>query len=631
MNSLLQFTASAPQAAEPSAAARPLPGKKPDISSKLALWCLFWLALAAAPTAHAELTPQQRALDFENLAAQYAKLYGPYEWKRDLLNFDLYNLDPWRRRVREAKSDLEYFEIAAQYVASLQDTHSSLVLPSNFVAFIPISVDVFDGKYLIDALSRAQLPLAQYPFVVGDEVISIDGRPANELVEEFMKLEGFGNPIATRRLAASRLFQRVGAFQPRAHEVGDQATIRIRRVATGTVEEYRIPWTKQGVPLTSGANLPPLQFGAKPTRGTATDPDPLQPESASEPLGRTLLKQLQNRSISKDRARIIGFGTRSPFFPLPTGFQVRKGSLASHFHLSGLFQAEGKRIGYLRFPNFSPPNTNAAINELAEEVAFFQANADGVIIDITRNTGGGCYGEIAAQFLIPYRFRTVADEIRPNRIMITQLEAALANPIGLEAWEIALLRRMYNDLTTAFAENRGRTGPIPACNLDLDIDPIRFTDGTLFALTKPMLVLVDELTISFGDSMAQMLSDAKRGTLFGLRTNGAGASVLDANPGGITEATISYAWTIGLRQQPVSAPGYPRTAYYENVGIWPDIIYDVMTEENLRNSYRPYVQAFTQAMLQEIAKGARTTSTLDEGTDPSSNPVNPTIPQQEEK
>ena len=37
-----------------------------------------------------QMTPEQRLFDFEHLAAQYAKFYGPYEWKRDVIGFDAY-------------------------------------------------------------------------------------------------------------------------------------------------------------------------------------------------------------------------------------------------------------------------------------------------------------------------------------------------------------------------------------------------------------------------------------------------------------------------------------------------------------------------------------------------------------
>src|SRR5262245_34062182 len=81
----------------------------------------FWLA---GGVLSAQLLPEQRAIDFQGLAALYAKRYAPYDWKRQAFGFDLFNIQPWLDRVRTAKDDLEFYEIEAEYVASLQDTHS---------------------------------------------------------------------------------------------------------------------------------------------------------------------------------------------------------------------------------------------------------------------------------------------------------------------------------------------------------------------------------------------------------------------------------------------------------------------------------------------------------------------------
>ncbi len=78
--------------------------------------------------------------------------------------------------MRSAKDDLEYYEIASQYVAQLQDTHSTYRVPSSFVANLGITVDIYDGKVLIEQINRTLLPQAKFPFSVGDEVISVDGK-----------------------------------------------------------------------------------------------------------------------------------------------------------------------------------------------------------------------------------------------------------------------------------------------------------------------------------------------------------------------------------------------------------------------------------------------------------------------
>src|SRR5687768_11802106 len=46
----------------------------------------------------------------------YAKNYGPYEWKRDALGFDLMRLTPWLQRVHHS-DDLDFQEALIEYVA----------------------------------------------------------------------------------------------------------------------------------------------------------------------------------------------------------------------------------------------------------------------------------------------------------------------------------------------------------------------------------------------------------------------------------------------------------------------------------------------------------------------------------
>src|SRR5215813_234178 len=111
----------------------------------------------------AQLLPEQRLQDFQNLAALYAKRYAPYDWKKQAIGFDLFDLKPWLARVQAAKDDLEFFEIEAEYVAKLQDTHSSFSMTSSFRANLGITVDIYDGKVLIDTINRIQLPAATYP------------------------------------------------------------------------------------------------------------------------------------------------------------------------------------------------------------------------------------------------------------------------------------------------------------------------------------------------------------------------------------------------------------------------------------------------------------------------------------
>ena len=83
---------------------------------------------------HAQLLPDQKLQDFQQLAALYAKQYAPYEWKRDALHVDLLQIAPCLTRVRNTKSHIEFYEVCAEYVASLNDAHSQFFLPTDFQA-----------------------------------------------------------------------------------------------------------------------------------------------------------------------------------------------------------------------------------------------------------------------------------------------------------------------------------------------------------------------------------------------------------------------------------------------------------------------------------------------------------------
>src|SRR6476661_8035282 len=100
----------------------------------MSLYRLLLVFLFSAGLSLAQLTSDQKVADFQYLASLYAKQYGPYEWKRDVIRFDLLEIQPWLARVSSTKTDLEFFDVMSAYVASLIDAHDAYLLPSNFVA-----------------------------------------------------------------------------------------------------------------------------------------------------------------------------------------------------------------------------------------------------------------------------------------------------------------------------------------------------------------------------------------------------------------------------------------------------------------------------------------------------------------
>src|SRR4029434_8646635 len=97
-------------------------------------------------------------------------------------------------------------------------------------------------------IDRVRLPAAQYPFQIGDALISVDGKSTEEWIAEFSRFFKRANPRSTRRSVADFLTFRPQSRVPRVIDLGDAATVVIER-AGGFQETYTIPWVKTGVPL----------------------------------------------------------------------------------------------------------------------------------------------------------------------------------------------------------------------------------------------------------------------------------------------------------------------------------------------------------------------------------------------
>src|SRR6266853_290855 len=109
--------------------------------------------LLVAANAFGQLTQEQKISDFQNVAGIYNKNYGPYEWKRDALGFDLLNTSPWLDKIRATKNGL----------------------------------DIYDGKLLVDTITRSRLPVGTFPFQIGYELVSIDGVDAQQILDGLLQ------------------------------------------------------------------------------------------------------------------------------------------------------------------------------------------------------------------------------------------------------------------------------------------------------------------------------------------------------------------------------------------------------------------------------------------------------------
>ena len=539
------------------------------------------------------LTPAQKEADFRFLASLYATYYAPYEWKKELLGFDVLDIKPWLPRVAATKTDLDFYEVCVEYVASLNDTHDRFTLPSDFLARLPITVDVYDGKVLIETITRSLLPLSDYPFVVGDEIVSMDGKPVDELLKDFAKYAAYANPISTRRFAASRLVSRSQSVMPHASDVGESTTIGVRG-QSGNVDTYTVKWIKTGTPLELG----PVPF---PKFQTQSRENASLPVSDGETDYEAYLNQFTHSGVDPNDEGVTGYGVRNPIFlaGLPSTFTRRLGGSTADFFYSGTFKHEDLTLGYIRIPNYAPPSTPQALQAFEREIAFMNDNTDGLIVDEMRNTGGNlCFGEEIVTRLVPYRFQATGFQLRAFWTRILGFYNAMINAKtnGAPQDVISRYETIYNSLVAANAQKRGLSDPMPVCTSSLMRDAATDANGNVIAYKKPLMLMIDEFSVSTADSVASMVQDAGRGVLYGMRTNGAGGNNTSYDAGAFSEGFAGM--TIGLqtRKSPVATPDYPSSIYIENIGVRPEVTRDYMTRDNLLQSGAPFVKGFLADM-----------------------------------
>jgi len=552
--------------------------------------------LAVPALASAQLTVEQKLADFNQMAAVFAKQYAPYDWKVRTAGFDLFELKPWLDRVRGTGDDLEFADLVYRYTASLRDGHVQPFLPSTFQAYLGFTVDIYDGRFLVDEVDRRFLPAARYPFTVGDELVSLDGVTPEEWVARLSHYAESGNPRTTRRFAADYITFRVQAINPFAARIPVRSVVVIRR-QSGDAETYEIPWLRFGTPIENFGRVPSPR-----TAGRQTVPEPEEIRNAPE-YRQLLLRLQQTRLRRPDYHSVRGFADPVPYYRLPAGYQVRMGRSAADSYISGTYQSSGFRIGHIRIADF---DTNPqALVQFAGEIAFFEANTDGLVIDVTRNPGGSaCFVQALLRYLIPTEFPTVSYQLRATANWVAAYSSFLerARALGGDAVTIQLYEMHLDALRKALAENRGLTGPLPICSASIAETPVTDRTGRYAGYTKPIVTLVDELSASGADAFPATLQDTDRATIFGFRTMGLGGVLLSIPTPLTTYSEIESGVTLGMmvRSRDVVTSEFPTTPFVENVGVRPHAYYDYMTRDNLLQQGVPFVNAFTDAIVAAI-------------------------------
>src|ERR1700693_6282644 len=253
------------------------------------------LSISAAVNCWGQLVPGQKLADFQNLTSLFAKQYGPFQWKLELFDYNLYKISPWVNMVQQTTDDLGFYEVMSEYVAALNDARPLYQNPSYLTAYLGFTTDIYDGKVLIDGIDPTVIGPGQYSFQVGDELVMVDSTTTAEYITF-----------------------RVQTIDPRAEAVGVTASVVIRRQA-GNLETYTIPWLKSGTPLTKIGPVPFPQQAAPTQKLAARSIPPNTP-------GYRLPLLYMHKSRLPIKKSVLNFDVLQPVFNLPKNFVQRLGN-----------------------------------------------------------------------------------------------------------------------------------------------------------------------------------------------------------------------------------------------------------------------------------------------------------------
>lgn len=547
---------------------------------------------ASATFAHASTLKEDVASTLGAMTSVYSARYAPAGWKKQYAGYDLgteYNKALTTVSSKSSLSIAETRSIFNDYIYAMKDYHVAISYIATEQATLPLTVRGAEGRLFLVNIDRTKLSETSFPFNVGDELLSIDGTPASQVVDQLQAIFTTNVPETDRAQAELRLFSRKasrGMPVPKGPltltflRKGAQKPTSIQLIWDYVPE--RIPARGDLFHARSPLQLP-FTLGSKfnPQMNVATESE--SPNAAENPFS---------------------LGSRQSFMP-ELGAKIWESPADNAFHAYLYKDEAGKTIGYIRIPTYSPGiGTVKALADFAKLVPELEANAEALVIDQVNNPGGSVFYLYALVSML--NDQPVSTPRHRMAISQSDVFEALQNldqlkdikteedvrknipaetfggyPVSLQL--VRFLQSYSQFYVDEWAAGRKLTNPYWIAGVD-HINPAAVT------FTKPILLLVNELDFSGGDFFPTIMQDNKRVTVMGTRTAGAGGYVIDVsipNNVGVGSFRVTESLAERVSGQPI-----------ENLGVTPDIPYS-MTAEDYQTNFAPYVKA-VKAALQNL-------------------------------
>lgn len=521
-----------------------------------------------------ELTVDEKISDLEQMVARIKSGYGPLHFKKRALGIDVDALHAkYSARIANTKTNGEFYYELSMFIAEFRDGHFSARVPTSHIASLPFTVDLVQGKVLIDEIA-SQLAPGTFNFSKGDEVVEFNGKPVQEELDKLKPYISMANDQSRERLAAMSLTVRSGARMP--VPTNNLVSLKVRRGTSSIIETVELRWNYSGTPL-----------------------DEFQPAPAL--LNSSLLKGFNYDDLSTfssldflshpavERSYRCSAGTR---IAIPKDATViMKAPFVAYY-----YPTAAGNIGYLRIPHYVPEMFTSGANTFSHyeyAISLLEKNTVGLIIDQDHNCGGSVMfmHEMVSLF---------ADKPFPPTPF--ELLASKEEHLTFQGW----LAGMGSQTTTLFYKNIQAVADLVKSSWekgDFLTPKISIFGDTEFTphkirYTKPIIVLIDEVSGSGGDAFPSLMQGIGRAKLLGSTTMGLGGHVIELPP--LYYSQVFPRMTRSLFYRPDGVP-------VENNGAVPDISYSP-TRDDFMYEYKLYREFYTSKLIELIASQTQTTT-----------------------
>lgn len=555
--------------------------------------------------------------DLKVIENSFEVKYAPKEWKRIFKDWDLKTeMSLTKQKILEKENitvkDYQFF--LKQFFDSPHDFHVDIQFYSTAFSYLPFFVKSAEGRYFINAIvsekddvyKKNELAIRQ--IAVGDEVIGIDGKPVATYFNDFLNREyGERNCQTGHALAQMFLTMRIGSL---GHEM-PQGPIEflIKSNRTGEIYNHTFLWEVISEEISDA----PYQTGFY-SLFSGSEKKKIHPfflKEATLPSFYALLKAHQYIRMERDlfeeeedkeeEEDLFELYSKEGFLP-NLGEVIWEAPSSFKFKAYVFKNADGRRIGYIRLPHYMPSDDHP--RHFSYLINIFEDKTDALVIDQLDNGGGVIlYMYALASMLSPTPL-----EVFPQKMTLTQQDVFFALMDYKELKDLKGKNKESDEdkdilgyPTDRFLEDlEGHVKfIINEWNAGRQLTSFDYLYGIKYlqphawgTYSKPILVLVNEMDISCGDFFPALLQDNKRATIFGTKTGGAGGYVLNfTHPSqfGILSYTLTGSILERFNKQPI-----------ENLGVTPDIYYELTAADVQGNEYgeryQDYIKAVNQAL-----------------------------------